>query len=329
MEKIVFFEIEEWEKKQIENAFKGYHVVFREDSLTEETVSEIRDATIVSFFVYSRATQEILSMLPYLKMIATRSVGTDHIDLSYCKEKGITVFNIPVYGIDTIAEHTFALILSLSRKIIQSVENTRKGNFDLTNLRGLELAHKTLGVVGAGHIGKKVIEIARAFGMNILIFSHHKDEEFLGKKDIKFVDLNELLSCSDVISLHIPLVPETTHIINSSNINLIKRGSLLINTARGGLIETQAILDGLEKGILSGVGLDVLEGECFIREERELLSTKFLEKCDLKTQLLDHMLLNREDVLVTPHNAFNSKEALENIITVTIDNINSYLHPKT
>jgi D-lactate dehydrogenase len=122
-----------------------------------------------------------------------------------------------------------------------------------------------------------------------------------------------------------PLTPETKHLINMQNIEKIKKGAFLINTARGAIVETQAILEGLEKGILGGAGLDVLEEECNIREERELLASKFLESCDLKTQLMDHILLNRDDVIVTPHNAFNSKESMEHILDTTIANIQGFL----
>lgn len=327
MEKIVFFEIEEWEEPHLRSAFTKEEVVFKTEKLTQKNVLEVKDATILCTFINSQLDSSILQQLPNLKLIVTRSVGYDHIDLTYCQQHNIIVCNIPTYGAHTVAEHAFSLILALSRKLIPSVERTKKADFRLDNLRGFELYNKTIGVIGVGHIGNVVIEIAQGFGMHVVVYSHHTDPE-LEKKGIKFVDLDTLLSSSDVITIHVPLTKETTHMINLTNIIKCKKGSILINTARGGIVETQAIVEGLEKGILAGCGLDVLEEECYIKEEHELLTSEFIIKCDLKTQLLDHILLERDDVIVTPHNAFNSNEALQQILQITITNIQAFLQGK-
>ena len=215
-------------------------------------------------------------------------------------------------------------MLALSQKIVPSVERTRKGDFTLDGLQGFELFEKTLGVIGTGNIGKVVAEIGLGFGMKVIAYNRRVDEE-LKAKGVEYMDLDSLLGKSDIVTLHLPYNKETHHTINSENISKFKKGAILINNARGGLVETQAIYDGLKNEFISAAGLDVLEEECGIREEGELLSTKFLETCDLKTQLLDHMLLNREDVLITPHNAFNSNEAVEEIMETTFENIKSYL----
>lgn len=324
MGKIVFFEIEEWEKPHIQDAF-GLEVQTTEEKLSESNLELAKEAQVISTFIYSTLNKEILSQLPNLKFIATRSTGFDHIDLAFCKEKGIVVSNVPTYGINTVAEHTFALILALSRKIISSVERTRKYDFSLENLTGLELHGKTLGVIGAGNIGKRVIEIGVVFGMKVLVFTRTPDESLLKKGDIKFVSLDELLSSSDVITLHVPYNDSTHNLINRANIQKFKKGSILVNTARGGVVETQAVLEGLDKGILGGVGLDVLEEECSVKEERELLTSEFLKTCDIKTQLLNHVLLTKENVIVTPHNAFNSREALSQILETTVSNIKAFI----
>lgn len=324
MVQIVFFEVEKWESDILEKAFTD-KITCTSEKLTIDNVSAYKDAEIVSPFIYSTLTAEVLAQMPKLRGIATRSTGFDHIDLSYCMQHTIQVSNVPSYGASTVAEHTFALILALSRKLVQSVDQTRDGDFSPKGLTGFSLAGKTIGVIGAGHIGKSVIHIAQAFGMHVLVFTKHQDENL---PNITYVSLDDLLASSDIITLHTPLTPETKHLINMQNIELFKKGSLLINTARGGLIETQAIVDGLERGILSGAGLDVLEEECNVREERELLTSEFLKTCDLKTQLLNHVLLSRHDVLVTPHNAFNSKEALSEILYTTIDNIHGFLSGK-
>jgi D-lactate dehydrogenase len=251
-------------------------------------------------------------------------MGFDHIDVEFCRQKGIVVSNVPTYGAHTVAEHTFALILAISRKIVPAVEKARKGEFTPEGLEGFDLFGKTLGVVGTGHIGKNVCEIALAFGMKVLAFSRSEDSNLVSK-GVKYVPLEVLLTGSDIITLHLPHTKETEHIINMGNIEKIKKGAILINTARGALVETQAILEALEKGILQSAGLDVLEEEIGLKEERELLTSEFLKNTDIKTNLLNHVLLTRDDVVITPHNAFNSKEALIQIIDTTVANIKAYL----
>lgn len=327
MARIVFFEVEDWEKPFLSQAFPQDSVSFSPDTLepSKQYDQSLFDAEILSVFAFSHVTREILEKFQNVKCIVTRSAGYDHIDLGFCKEKGIVVCNVPAYGVHTVAEHVFALLLALVRNIIPSVEQTRKGNFDLSGLTGKNLFGKTIGIIGVGNIGKVVCAIALGFGMRVVAYNRSAIPE-LEQQGVKFVDLDTLLSSSDVISIHVPATPETKHLINMQNIGKVKKGALLINTARGSIVETQAIVEGLNSGILSGAGLDVLEEESNIREEHELLSSKFLESHDLKTQLLNHVLLNRENVLVTPHNAFNTQEALEEIVKTTVEDINSFIH---
>ncbi len=326
--KIAFFDIEEWEKNSIDDKLKGNEVSFITESLTQETITYALDADIICIFIYSTLGKEILEKLPHVKAIVTRTTGYDHIDIDYCKAHNITVMNVPTYGVHTVAEQTFGLILSLTRKLIPSIERTRKGDFTIDGLRGIDLYGKTLGVIGAGKIGHSVVEIAVGFGMKVLIYSHHEDAEMKKMGDVTFVSLDELLGSSDIITLHLPLTKETEYIVNKENIGKIKKGAFLINTARGGLIETEAVVQALEQGILAGAGLDVLEEECYLREEHELLHRKFLETCNLKTQLLNHALLDKENVLITPHNAFNTKEAVSEILDISIEDIKSFLQGK-
>ncbi|MCL6096600.1 MAG: NAD(P)-binding domain-containing protein [Patescibacteria group bacterium] len=324
MAKIVFFEVENWEEDYVKNGLLGLDTVITSEKLDAATISKYQDTEIISCFIYSTLTYDILGKLPNLKFIATRSTGFDHIDLSYCKKKNILVANIPTYGAHTVAEHTFALILAISRKIIPSIEQAKKGDFSSEGLEGFDLFGKTLGVLGTGNIGRNVALLGLSFGMKVLAHSRSEDKELVSK-GAKYVSLDELLANSDIVSLHLPHSKETEHIINLQNLEKIKKGAVLINTARGALVETQALVEGLEKGILSGVGLDVLEEEAFLKEERELLSTEYLNKIDVKTELLNHVLLTRTDVIITPHNAFNSKEAVEEILATTVSNIKTFL----
>lgn len=325
MAKIVFFEVEAWEKKYIETALSQEQPVVSEEKLDESTVVKYQEAEIISIFIYSTITKEILTKLPNLKFIATRSMGFDHIDTAACKEKGIVVSYVPSYGAHTVAEHAFALMLAVSRKIIPSVERAKRGDFSSIGLTGFDLFGKTLGVIGTGHIGKNVCSLGVSFGMKVLAYCHHTDAE-LCAKGVQYVTLDELLVSADVVSLHLPYNSETEHIINLQNITKFKKGAILINTARGALVETQAILEGLEKGILAGAGLDVLEEENALKEEREFLASEHIAKGDIQTELLDHILLNRGDVVITPHNAFNSIEALQEILETTLGNVKSFIN---
>lgn len=316
---ISFYETETWEQQFFEQHLNGHTLHFSEHPLTRETLHS--DTEVLSPFIYSQITQEIIDQLPNLKMVATRSTGTDHIDNQYCNQKQIIVKNVPSYGVDTLAEHTFALILALTRNILHSVERTRKGSFSLEHLRGGQLAGKTIGLIGFGAIAIRVAELAKAFKMNIVVTTRTHKAEYEQSLGIRYVELNTLLQESDVVSFHVPATPETHHLINTENIRLMKHGSYLINTARGAVVETEAIVRALEEGIIAGAGLDVLEEEKALKEERQLLTKEYHVTADLKTQLLNHVLLNRDDVIITPHNAFNSQEALQEILDLTIKNI--------
>jgi D-lactate dehydrogenase len=323
MAKIVFFDTEKWEEAFITSSLSNFDAVITSEKLDENTVSKYQDAQAISCFIYSKLNKDILEKLPNLNFIATRSMGYDHIDLDFCKEKNIKVANVPTYGAHTVAEHTFALILTISRKIIPSVEQARRGDFSSAGLEGFDLNGKTLGVIGTGNIGTNVCEIGLSFGMKILAYSRSQNQDLIAK-GVKYVSLDELLGGSDIITLHLPHTKETEHLINLSNLDKIKKGALLINTARGALVETAAIAEGLEKGILAAAGLDVLEEEAHLREEKEFLSEEYLKNVDIKTELLNHVLLTRDDVVITPHNAFNSKEAVEEIMEVSVANIKAF-----
>lgn len=235
---------------------------------------------------------------------------------------------MPHYGENTVAEHTFALILSLTRKICKAHERTVRGDFTLDGLRGTDLQGKTIGVVGTGSIGLHVIRIAKGFDMNVIAFDTFKNPKSAKKLGFKYVGFSDLLKKSDIITLHVPYSKPTHHLIDKKSISGMKKGVLLINTARGAIIETSSLVEGLQSGKIGGAGLDVLEEECFIKEEKQVLSRHFLKECNLKTALQNHILLQQDNVIITPHNAFNSSEALHRILDTTILNIDSFLKKK-
>jgi D-lactate dehydrogenase len=325
--KIAFFELEGWEKEKIEKKLAGHELILSTEKLDLDNVQKYQNIEILSVFICSELNKELIDRLPNLKFVTTRSTGFDHIDVNYCKSKNILVSNVPEYGTKTVAEWTIGLMLALMRKIYYAIDQIKESeSFDLSNLRGEELSDKTLGVIGTGKIGKQVIKLAKAFGMNILAYDSYNDEKFAKEHQIKYVSLEELLQNSDVITIHTNLNPSTYHLINQNNINLIKKGAYLINTARGGITETSALIYALKEGILKGVALDVLEEENEIKEELELLVSKEVKEEEIKTMWADHILMKMPNVLITPHNAFNSKESIERILNTTIDNIKSFIN---
>lgn len=302
-------------------------LTFHNDKADGLAPGALRTADVLSVFVYSRVTADLLAKAPRLKLIATRSTGWDHIDLSVCRRRRVAVANVPFYGENTVAEHTFALVLALSRKVHQAYFRTIRGDFSFEGLQGFDLKGKTIGIIGTGHIGLHAVRIAKGFGMNVIAFDVARNAWMAETLGFEYVAFDALLARSDIISLHAPYNPQTHHMINASNIGRIKRGALLINTARGGLVETSALAKALDQGILAGAGLDVLEGEELIKEERQILSHEYpVDR--LKTLLQNHILLNRENVVITPHIAFNSREACLRILDTTVTNIAGFLAGK-
>ncbi len=328
--KIAFFETPSEDKAVLVDlmgkAMPGSELIFSEEKLTEKNVAKAADAACISVFINSMVSKDIIDALPNLKLITTRSTGYDHIDAAYAATKGITVSSVPAYGSRTVAEFAFALILALSRKIFPAYHHLREEeSFDLSNLMGFDLYGKTIGVIGTGKIGKNAIKIAKGFEMNVIAYDMFPDAAFAAQTGYTYVDLNTLLSKSDIITIHAPYTKETHHLINMQNMALVKKGALLINTARGEIVETEALVWALDEDILSGVGLDVLEGERFMKEEMSLLADdatgKIKAKEDFKTILESNALIHDRRVIATPHMAFCSREAIGDILKTTTENI--------
>lgn len=319
--KVTFFEVEPWEKKFFEDRLGGKaELIFHDERLTEDNVDLARGSDYLGVFVYSDVSEKVLGSLTGVKGIATMSVGTDHIDLEETKKKKIIVANVPDYGPNTVAEHAMALLLSLSRNIVPSVDRTREGDYDYVGLSGWDLMGKTLGVVGTGKIGAHVARIANGLGMKLIAFDPHPNQELIDKFQVQYMELPELLKQADVITLHVPMSEENKHLLGPDEFKQMKDGVVVINTARGGLIDPDALLDALNSGKVAQAGLDVLEDEGLLKEEKEFFSPYFKLK-DYQTTLINHALMRNPKVLVTPHNAFNSKEALHNILDTTVKNL--------
>jgi D-lactate dehydrogenase len=308
-------------QKYLKSISKGLTFTTNESRLTEQNINP--KTTILATFVETPIDKKIMDSLPNLKMIAAMSTGFDHIDLKAAKEKNIVVCNVPSYGEVTVAEHTMALMLALSRKIFASVKKVKEGAYDFHGLRGSDLQGKILGVIGTGKIGVQVIKRATAFDMKVVAYDPFPNKLAEREFDFSYVTLDKLLSSADFITLHVPLLPTTYHLINKKNITKIKQGAYLINTARGALVEPAALLGALKSKRLTGTALDVLEDENLIEDEEQIIQGKpTLEQ--LKTNAINKMLIEHPNAIITPHNAFNSTEALERIVGVTIQNIRAF-----
>lgn len=295
------------------------------DSITDDDLTAIADADIICLNTDSDLKSDRLSITTNLKLIATRSTGYDHIDLAYCKEHGISVVTVPAYGEKPVAEFTFALMLALTRKITLAHDATRKReSTDTTHFEGVNLFGKTLGVVGTGKIGAAVVHIAKGFRMNVVAYDPYPKEELAKSEGFVYTTLEDLLMQSDIVTLHVPYMSATHHLLNAEKLAQMKKGAYIINTARGGLIDTNALLDALRDGRIGGAALDVLEGEHDLDDEFSLINSNAgMER--LNTVIQDHVLIGLNNVIVTPHIAFNSHEAVQEILDTSIDNIRSFI----
>lgn len=323
--KIVIFELEDWEKIYFERLKGEHEVLLTNDVVTGELDSRYRDADIISTFIYSKLQENSLKQFPRLKLIVTRSTGFDHIDLDYCRDNDISISNAPNYGQNTVAEHVFALLHAISRHIPEAVERTRRGNFSQEGLQGFDLQGKTMGIIGTGDIGKNVIRIARGYEMKVLAFDLKPDENFASKMGFQYTDMDDLLAKADIISLHVPGIEKTRDLISEPQFDRMKQGTILINTARGFIVNAQALLKALSEGKVAAAGLDVLTEEPTIREEAELLRSTYTGKGNLQALLANKVLNDLSNVIVTPHTGFNTREAVERLLQTSVDNIVSFI----
>ena len=258
---IHLFELERWETDTFAGLDAAHAVHYHRHPLDADNAGTYSDAEIVASFIYSDLSAETLRQLPNLRLIATRSTGYDHIDLDYCREHGIAVCHVPSYGENTVAEHVFGLLLTISHHLAEAIDRTRKGDFSPEGLRGFDLRGKTLGVVGTGAIGRHVIEIASGFRMNVIAYDAYPDPQAAETLGFTYTDLDDLLQRSDVITLHVPDKPETHNLIGKAAFDQMQDGAVLINTARGGVMDVHALLEALSTGKVAAAGLDVLPDE--------------------------------------------------------------------
>lgn len=335
--KIAFTELEQAEADFFQDRLKGHEV---QCAASIESIAP--DTELLSVFIHTQIDAEKLAGLPDLRMVTTRSTNHDHIDLEAARGRGISVSYVPSYGDSTVAEHTFALILALSRRLLEVIN--AGPDFSYAASRGFELRGKTLGVVGSGKIGLHVIRMARAFDMRVVAYDPDPQQFMEEILHFQYTSLDELLSSSDIVSLHAPLAKDTYHIINREALSKCRDGVILINTARGGLIDIEALVEALDSGKVGGAGLDVLEDESLLkRETMDIIGDQIIQRlqassanAELRYQrperirelaglMRNNDLISRSNVVFTPHVGFNSREAVERINRATLDNLQGFI----
>jgi D-lactate dehydrogenase len=299
----------------------GYTIRYFEDHLNEQTVLFTKGFDVICAFVNDKISEKIIGILKDngVKLIALRSAGYNNVDLN-AAFGNIHVVRVPAYSPYAVAEHSVALMLSLNRKIHKAYNRTHESNFNINGLLGFDMHGKTAGVVGTGKIGRVLIGILKGFGMNILANDNYQDADFAKDAGFEYVDLETLYSKSDIISLHCPLTKDSYHMINKNSLSMMKNKVMIINTSRGQLIDTKALIDSLKSRRIGSAGLDVYE------EENEF----FFE--DFSNQVMSDDILARllsfNNVLITSHQAFFTKEALYNIAETTMNNIRDFFDDK-
>lgn len=327
MTKIVFFDVRDEETEFLKNSCEGkYEYEFIAEPLDDkiQLSDEIKQADVISCFTFSRVSANILKQFPNLKLIALRCVGFDHIDIDYCKANGIQVVNSFGYGNNTVAEFAFALIFDVMRKVSRAYMNLKNEHLDRDIYTGFELKGKNIGIIGTGAIGAESVRIAKGFGMNVLAYDIYPKQELVEKYDVKYLPLDELIKESDVISLHAPLTDENFHLIDENKFNLMKPNAVIVNTARGELIDSKALYEALSNQKIFGAGLDVLEAENVLIQPDAITDFDYLTNDYIKQTLINERLLRLHNAVVTPHIAYNTKEAQDRILNITMNNIDSF-----
>ncbi|MFA7682137.1 MAG: NAD(P)-dependent oxidoreductase [Candidatus Peribacteraceae bacterium] len=308
MPPIVFLEVDKEDEARIREQYPDALILFG-PSTENGVLAQCSEAEIISCFIYSKFGAKELAALPKLRLLCTRSVGFDHIDLATCAQRNITVCNVPDYGSHVIAEHVFALLLGTLRHIHEGDKRVEGGAFDYRGLRGKTLRGKTISIVGTGKIGCRVAQIAHGFGMKILAVDRCRNIELEELLHVRYVEMAEALRQSDILSLHLPLLDTTKHIIDAKAFAQMKDGAILINTARGGLVESKALVNALKSGKVSYALLDVMENEKDFEENRELIA--------------------HPNAITTPHIAFYADDSMFNMYSDCFDSIEQWKEGKT
>ena len=318
--RIAFFDTKRYERQAFDaaNRDQAHEIVYHEPRLTPDTASLADGFPVVCSFVNDRVTAETLATLARggTKLLALRSAGYNHVDLVAAAKLGIPVVRVPEYSPHAVAEHTVMLALAVIRRVHRAWARVREGNFSLEGLMGFDLFQKRVGIIGTGKIGRVTARIFKGFGCEVVAYDLFPDEKAAEEIGFTYVDLDELYRTSDIISLHVPLTPETHHLIDGPAIKSMKRGVVLVNTGRGALIDTRALIEGLKSEHVGAAGLDVYE-------EEEGLFFRDLSDRVIQDDVLARLLMF-PNILVTAHQAFLTREALANIAETTLASVTAF-----
>lgn len=290
-------------------------LVFHDFRLTADTARLADGTGAICAFVNDRLDRPCLAMLAAggVRHVAMRCAGFNNVDLAAAHEMGLAVTRVPAYSPYAVAEHTAALVLALNRRIHRAFNRVREQNFSLAGLVGFDLHGKTCGIIGTGKIGRVAAEIFRGFGMRVVAYDPTPQPEWAVRRGIEYVAFDHVLAASDILSLHVPLTPDTHHLIDAATVSRLKPGAIIVNTSRGKLIDTTAVIDALKHGHLGGLAIDVYE-------EEEGMFFEDLSDTVLQDDEFSRLLVF-PNVLITAHQAFLTREALSEIARVTIDNL--------
>lgn len=322
---IIHYDATKLDQKQLNEEFKetDHHLEFVGEKI--EPANCNAEAEVISVFVSSTITREVIEAMPKLKLIALRSTGFNNVDFEAAKEHDITVVNVPFYGNETVAEFVFTMLLALTRKLQEILEAENK-QFSPDELTGSDLHGKVFGSLGTGNIGQKSLKIADGFSMKTIAYDAFPKEELQDELNFDYVELDELLEKSDVLSIHVPYLSSTHHIMNRENLNKMKPGAILINTARGELVDTGALIELLDSGYLGGACIDVIEGETLLNHinEIDILRNHANTRGTMNHSIEIDVLKKMPNVIISPHNAYNTVEAIARINGTTAKNIIDY-----
>lgn len=314
---VAVYDTKPYDRQYLENVQGSSQInwIFFDFHLNEKTAVIAKGAQAVCAFVNDRIDSACLKVLSQVnvELIAMRCAGFNNVDIPTAKSLNIAVTRVPAYSPHSVAEHTIGLLLCLNRKIHRAHHRIRDFNFSLNGLLGFDIIGKTIGIIGTGKIGQVTSRIAKGFDAKVIAYDVNPSIEWAKQSGIQYVDLSTLLSQSDIISLHVPLLPDTHHLINAAAIQQMKPGVILINTSRGKVIDTQALINGLKSRQIGGVALDTYE------EEEEVFFEDLSEKILLDDEL--SRLINFPNVLITAHQGFFTHESLTEISKITTENI--------
>lgn len=323
--KVVFFDVEHYEEEYLHKQSGGRYILVK-DALNDLSPlnPEYADADVISVFTTSRVNAKVLKQFKNLKLIALRSVGFNHVDMQYCRENHIVVENSPNYGNQSVAEFALALLMDVLRKVTMSYLGYKDAKVHPSCLMGLELYGKTMGIVGLGAIGSTFAKISHGLGMKILGYDKNEKENLKRDLNVVYTDFDTLVRKSDFISIHAPLTQENYHMFDEDCFKKMKNNAILINTGRGELIDSSALFNALVNKKILGAGLDVLENEQTITDVDYMLGINRLDKLTLEQTIINSRLFQLDNVILTPHIAYNTKEAVERILSTTVNNIKQF-----